>query len=238
MSTIIKEIKLEALASSETDRIVLYKKFFKCIPGGYGEGDVFAGIRNPILRNLAKKYKTIAIDDVFTLLKDEIHEIRLLALFILELKVKNKKITTIDFDSIAKGYIDNLDYVNNWDLVDASAHHILGFWEFENNSGILLKLSKESGLWKNRVAMIGTFYHIRKNEFELTLKIAEILINHKHDIIHKAVGWMLREIGNRNREVELEFLNHYYKTMPRTMLRYAIEKFEEPLRLSYLKGLI
>lgn len=236
MNQIVNKIKQEALGFSEKDRINLYYKFFKCFPGGYGEGDIFAGIKNPPLRALSKKYKTISIDDAFLLLEDEIHEIRLLALFILELKVKNKKIDPDDFNRIAELYLKHIPFINNWDLVDASAHHILGFWVYTNSSDVLIKLAQKEHLWSNRIAMIATFYHIRKQDYDLPLRIAELLVHHKHDLIHKAVGWMLREIGKRDLDMELKFLDKYYKIMPRTMLRYAIEKFEESLRKSYLTG--
>ncbi len=232
----VNQIKKEALANSEPERIELYEKYFRCYPGGYGEGDTFAGIRNPPLRRLAKKHKNISIDDCFTMLCDKIHEIRLLALFILELKFKSKKTSELEKKEIAERYLLSLKYINNWDLVDLSAHHILGCWLYQKDATVLFDLANSNNLWRNRVAMIAAFYNIRQNSFELPVKIAEILVNHKHDIIHKAVGWMLREIGKRDIDVELEFLIKHYKTMPRTMLRYAIEKFDEPVRQKFLKG--
>ena len=231
-----QEIIQEALSYSENERIDLYRKFFQCFKGGYGEDDTFAGIRNPHLRSLSKKYKTISIQETTELLTNKIHEIRLLALFIFELKFKSKKTSQIEKDKIAHAYLENLEYVNNWDLVDSSAHHILGTWLFDKEHDLLIELANKNNLWNNRIAIIATFYHIRKNHYDETLQIAEILLNHKHDIIHKAVGWMLREIGNRDLNVELQFLKKHYNQMPRTMLRYAIEKFEEPLKQQILKG--
>jgi len=232
----VNKVKEEALSYSESDRINLYKKFFKCFPGGYGEGDTFAGIRNPPLRSLAKKYKELSLQDVFVLLGDKVHEIRLLSLFILELKFKNKKTSNNEKDTIAQGYLEHLQFINNWDLVDASAHHILGAWCFEKEESIIINLAQRDNLWENRVAMIATFYYIRQNSFALALNIAKILLHHPHDLIHKAVGWMLREIGKRDLEVELTFLKQHYKNMPRTMLRYAIEKFDESVRQEIMKG--
>lgn len=237
MST-AQEIKKEALAFSDKERVPLINKYFHNFPDGYGYGDTFVAIRNPELRALARKYKEASIHEVFCLLEDKIHEIRQLALFILELIVKSKHLNPTDFNQIVAGYLQRLDYINNWDLVDTSAHHILGFSEYVQPTGVLEKLANENNLWHNRIAMIATFYHIRKNAYETPLHIAEILVNHKHDLIHKAVGWMLREIGKRDLAVEEKFLQKQYKKMPRTMLRYAIEKFDEPLRLAYLKGTV
>ncbi len=233
----LNQIILETQSFAEPERVQLYEKFMQVRPGGYGEGDTFWGIRNPNLRKLAKKYKTVSIDQVFELLTNKVHEIRLLALFILEIKYASKITSQEDKSKITKLYINNLKYVNNWDLVDSSAHKLLGPYVYhENEPAILIGLAKSDNLWENRVAIIATFYHIRQGEFTLAFEIATILLNHKHDIIHKAVGWMLREIGNRNQQVELEFLKKHYKKMPRTMLRYAIEKFDEDLRISILKG--
>jgi len=232
----VEQIINEVLTHSDEERIILYQKFFKCNKGGYGEGDSFAGIRNPILRTLSKKHKSISLIDATQLLTHKIHEIRLLAIFILELKIKNKKTTDEEKDKIAEIYLKHLDYVNNWDLVDASAHYILGAWVFGKDNKVLIELAKRDSLWNNRVAIIATFHHIRQHSFDVTLEIAEILLHHPHDLIHKAVGWMLREIGNRNVEIELAFLKKHYSTMPRTMLRYAIEKFDQPLRNQIMKG--
>ncbi len=229
-------IRNEVLSYSKADSIDKDLKFFQCFPGGYGEGDTFAGVTNPVIRMLAKKHNNVSINEAFTLLTDPIHEIRLLALFILVLKYNSKKTQSAEKELIVKNYLSHLKYINNWDLVDSSAHFILGPWAFNNHSSVLHKLSKSPILWENRVAMIATFYHIRQQSFDVPLQIAYNLLTHPHDLIHKAVGWMLREIGNRNRETELTFLKKHYKTMPRTMLRYAIEKFEEPLRQQLLKG--
>lgn len=233
----VSDIKQEALGYAIPERVDLYLKFFQCYPGGYGEGDVFAGIKNPPLRQLAQKYKSLDIDDIFTLLTDEVHEIRLLALFMLCARVKLKRTPFSEVEYIAQKYLQHLKYINNWDLVDASAHHLLGRWVYESGADeVVYNLAKSNNFWENRMAIISTFYHISNNEFRLALNIAEKLLHHKHDLIHKGVGWMLREIGKRDLMAELAFLSQYYKTMPRTMLRYAIEKFDEPMRQSFLKG--
>ncbi len=232
----VSQIINETLSYSEKDRINLYTTFFKCFPGGYGEGDSFAGIRNPVLRSLSKKYKAISLEETTQLLIHKIHEIRLLALFIFEIKVKNKKTSLNDKNEIASIYLSHLDFINNWDLVDSSAQQLLGSWTFHKSPQPLISLAQSNHLWRNRIAMIATFYYIRQNSFDVPFEIALLLLHHPHDLIHKAVGWMLREIGKRDSALELEFLKQHYKSMPRTMLRYAIEKFDEPLRQEILKG--
>lgn len=210
----VDKIVHEALEFSEPERIKLHEKYLKCIPGGYGEGDTCAGIRNPHLRALSKKHKSITLAEATQLLTHKIHEIRLLALFILDLKFKSKKNTEAEKKEIVAIYLDNLHYVNNWDLVDSSAHHILGAWVFNKDYDILVTLATHENLWNNRVAIIATFFHIREKSYAVPIEIAEILLHHPHDIIHKAVGWMLREIGNRNLELELIFLETLQNNAP------------------------
>jgi 3-methyladenine DNA glycosylase AlkD len=163
-------------------------------------------------------------------LQSKYHEHRLTALYILILNFKKQKEEVIDI------YLRNLERVNNWDLVDSSAPYLLGPYLEDKDRSILYELAKSDNLWKQRIAIITTLYFIKNNDFEDALKISEMLLNHKHDLIHKAVGWMLREIGKRDKKVEEEFLKKYYKNMPRTMLRYAIEKFPEEERQKILKG--
>lgn len=229
-------IKDDALKYADIERVALYQKFFQVFPGGYGEGDQFVGIRNPELRLLAKKYQTISLSEIKDLLIDPIHEIRLLALFVMDLQFKKKKTSNEQKEALVFLYWKHLDYINNWDLVDSSAHHILGAWEFENPSDKLKYLAEHTNKWYNRIAIIATFCFIRKNQFSQTLSLAKLLLNNPHDIVQKAVGWMLREVGNRDRELEMDFLKKNYKQLHRVTLRYAIEKFEEPLRLAFLKG--
>ncbi|WP_206528026.1 DNA alkylation repair protein [Marinitoga sp. 38H-ov] len=206
-------------------------KFYQTHPGGYGEGDEFLGLTVPFQRKIAKKYKNMPLEDVEKLLQSKYHEHRLTALFILIQNFKNKKEEVIEI------YLRNLERVNNWDLVDSSAPYLLGPYLENKDRSILYDLAKSNNLWKQRIAIISTFYFIKNNDFNDSLKISEILLNHNHDLIHKAVGWMLREIGKRNKKVEDEFLKKYYKTMPRTMLRYAIEKYPEEERQKILKGI-
>ena len=172
--------------------------------------------------------------DELSLLHDPVHEYRSTALIILVHKVQKAKLDDEQAE-IAKFYTSNLDYVNNWDLVDVSADKILGAYLFDKDRSLLYELAESGHLWRQRTAVIATFYFIRQNDFGDTLKLAERLLDHEHHLIHKAVGWMLREIGNRDPVVELEFLEKHYRQMPRTMLRYAIEKFEPKLRQKFLK---
>ncbi|HOP05405.1 MAG TPA: DNA alkylation repair protein [Tenuifilaceae bacterium] len=211
-------------------------KFFQVFPGGYGEGDKFIGVTVPNQRAVSKKYyKEISIHEIEELLSDEIHEYRLTATFMLVLKYQkekdeNKKQEFVD------AYIGNLERINNWDLVDSSAHLILGPHLMDRDKSLLYDFAKSENLWVQRVSIIATFHFIRNGKYEDALRISEMLLNHKHDLIHKAVGWMVREIGNRDFDVEYNFLLKHYKKMPRTMLRYAIEKFPEELRQRFLKG--
>jgi len=210
------------------------QRFFKTGKGEYGEGDVFLGVRVPILRKLARKYREISIPDAVRLLHSSYHEERLLALFILVGHFK--KAGDEEKERIFRLYLANTEFINNWDLVDSSAEHVVGAFLLERDKGPIYKLVRSKDLWERRIAIISTFHFIRNNKFVDTLKIANILLQDKEDLIHKAVGWMLRETGKRNREVEENFLKKHYKNMPRTMLRYAIEKFPESQRKKYLKG--
>lgn len=208
-------------------------RFFKCGQGEYGAGDKFLGITVPEQRKIVKKYfQIIEIGELEKLLKSKFHEARLTALLMLvekfvrgEEKLKNQ---------IYKLYLKNAKRVNNWDLVDLSAPRIIGGYLLNKDRKILYRLAKSKNLWERRIAVLAMFMFIREKDFTDALKIAEILLNDKHDLIHKAVGWMLREIGKRNPKVEENFLKKYYKKMPRTMLRYAIEKFPEKKRQYYL----
>ncbi|MDK2886868.1 MAG: hypothetical protein PWP54_1446 [Thermosipho sp. (in: thermotogales)] len=212
-------------------RVDKLKSFFRASPNGYGyENDKFFGLTVPETRKIAKKFKNISLKDVESLLKSDYHEVRLCALFILREKYKKCP------DEVIKVYLNNLEYVNNWDLVDSSAPYLLGQYLYDKDRTLLYDLAKSGDLWKQRIAILSTFYFIKQNDFEDTLRISEILLNHKHDLIHKAVGWMLREIGKRNKEIKDSFLKKYYKFMPRTMLRYAIEKYPEEERQKFLKG--
>ncbi len=213
-----------------------HQTFFKTQPGGYGEGDVFIGVRVPQIRQVAKQFKNIEFDLIEELLRAEIHEYRMLALIIMVNRFNLKSTDPQIKEEIFNLYIKNKDRINNWDLIDISAPHIVGAWLFKREKDLLYELSDSIVLWDRRIAIMSTMYFIRQNEFDHTLKISKILLHDKEDLIHKAVGWMLREIGKRDIKTEEKFLKKDFKKMPRTMLRYAIEKFPEDLRLSYLKG--
>ena len=210
------------------------QRFFKTGKGEYGEGDIFLGIRVPLLRRLVKKYGGISIAEVRKLLHSKFHEERLLAVLMLVQLFKSGD------ESVQKQvydlYLENTEYINNWDIVDISASNIVGAHLYEKDKAPLYDLVQSKNLWERRISIISTFYFIRQNEFDDTLKLAKILLNDKEDLIHKAVGWMLREVGKREIEFEEEFLQEHYKIMPRTMLRYAIEKFPETSRKMYLRG--
>lgn len=208
------------------------QRFFKTGPGEYGEGDQFLGIRVPVTRKVAAKFKELPLQEIRRLLSSEYHEARLCALVILVNRFK--KGDKQERESIYQLYLKNTRFINNWDLVDTSAHHILGSYLQEKDREPLHKLAKSEDLWERRIAIISTLYFIKNDDFETTLKIAEQLLDDEHDLIHKAVGWMLREIGERDMRIEEQFLQKYIHNMPRTMLRYAIEKFPEAKRKKYL----
>jgi 3-methyladenine DNA glycosylase AlkD len=224
---------IQALSDlSNPEKAAFLPRFFKAFPGGYGEGDRFLGVTVPNQRTVATQFakKTTAVD-LQQLIENPYHEVRLTALLILVAKFKkaSEKGFWVDF------YLRNLKYVNNWDLVDSSAHFILGEWLWNKDRTILYTMAEEGTLWEQRVAIISTYHFIRKKDFADTFTIAETLIDHRHDLIHKAVGWMLREIGNRDFEAEKVFLEKHYRQMPRTMLRYAIEKFPAAEKEYFMK---
>lgn len=211
--------------------------FHKTGKGGYAEKDIFIGVTVPDIRKVANEYyKTITLKETEDLLHSNYHEERLLALIILTYKMKKAKEN--EQKEIIELYINNTEYINGWDLVDLSAHYTLGKYllEHEDEKEILYDFANSNDLWKQRISIVSTWIFIRNNKYEDTLKIAEILLNNEHDLIHKAVGWMLREVGKKNFDIEYDFLVKHYKQMPRTMLRYSIEKFNEELRQGFLKG--
>jgi len=202
--------------------------------GEYGEGDKFLGIRTPVLRACLKEFNTLSIEDTLTLLRSVFHEERWFALQLLVRKFHRG--TADEKKDIYDRYLQNTEFVNNWDLVDCSAHKIIGPYLENRSRRPLYKLAKSRSLWERRIAIMSTFHFIRMNDFNDTFEFSKILLNDKEDLIHKAVGWMLREVGNRDQAAEKIFLNNNYREMPRTMLRYAIEKFPEKARKSYLRG--
>ncbi|MFH0752041.1 MAG: DNA alkylation repair protein [archaeon] len=219
---------LEKLASSEKAEVL--SGFFKTGKGQYAEGDKFIGVMVPFQRRIAKKYMDLPMFDLQELISSDIHEHRLTAVFILIAKYeKTCDRSFVDF------YLKNLKYINNWDLVDLSAPKILGHYLLEDKRDILYRLVKSKSLWERRVAVLSTFAFIKKGDFGDALNISELLLKDRHDLIHKAVGWMLREVGKRNQEVEEQFLNKYYKRMSRTMLRYSIERFSSEKKQFYMK---
>ncbi len=222
---------LQKLADAE--KALLYAKFFKTSTGEYGEGDKFLGIVVPEQRKAAQKYPNLSLPELQQLLSSGIHEYRLTALFILIRKFQ--KATDAEKKEIFNFYLKNTPNINNWDLVDSSAPHIVGTYLLDQDKSVLYQLARSPNLWEKRIAILSTLAFIRAGKFEHTLKMAEILLHDSHDLLHKAVGWMLREIGNQNQEAEEEFLNKHYRTMPRTMLRYAIEKFEKKKKEMYMK---
>jgi 3-methyladenine DNA glycosylase AlkD len=220
--------------ASNKEHAAVLQRFFKTGPGEYGEGDVFIGIKVPTLRKISKGFYHLTLDELNVLLKSPIHEERLTSLFILVKKFEkgNQK----ERKNIFKFYIKNTKKINNWDLVDLSAPNIVGEYLTAKDHDLLFKLASSKNLWERRIAIMATFQFIKSKQFDTTFRIAEMLLDDKHDLIHKAVGWMLREIGKRDLAAEENFLLKFYKKMPRTMLRYAIEKFPEKKRLAYLKG--
>lgn len=234
----LEQIKTTLNTYQNEEKAAFLPKFFNAFPGGYGEGDQFLGIKVPDQRKVARQfYKKITLSTIEKLLHEPFHEYRLTALFMLVYRFEKTE-REEEKQEIVNLYLDNLKFVNNWDLVDSSADKILGAYLMDKNKDILYQLARSGDLWKQRIAVIATFHFIKNNKFNDTLEIAKLLLHHEHDLIHKAVGWMLREIGKRDLQTELDFLQKYYQTMPRTMLRYAIEKFEPELRWKFLKGLI
>ncbi len=227
-----KDVQKELKSISNPEIAEHSQRFFKTGPGEYGEGDTFYGIRVPDVRKVAKKFSRLSLSETEKLLHSGYHEARLCALIILVSKCKNaaddlhKKIYEL--------YLRNTGYINNWDLVDTSAEHVVGSYLMDNDRQVLFQLAESDSLWERRIAIMSTFHFIKNNDFRDTLLIAEKLLNDPHDLIHKAVGWMLREVGNRDLEEEEAFLQKHVHNMPRTMLRYAIEKFPEGKRQKYL----
>jgi len=213
---------------SSKEKAKISSSFFKTAKGQYGEGDMFIGVTVPDTRKVSKKFIDISFSEVEKLLKDKIHEHRLVGLFILVEKYKSNPEEVFNF------YLKNIKYVNNWDLVDTSAYKIIGEYLLDKKRDILYELADSNNLWKERISIISCYRFIKNGDFKDIIKLSEKFLNHKHDLMHKAVGWMLREVGKKDEMVLKKFLNKFYKKMPRTMLRYAIEKFPENERKQYL----
>lgn len=232
--TMISQLEKDLNRLADKERAQHSQRYFKTGPGEYGEGDVFIGIKVPELRRLARQYRNLKRSDLTQLLKSKVHEKRLLALLILvhQFETGNDK----QRENIYNYYLKNTRYINNWDLVDSSAHRIVGVWLLKRDKSILKALTKSASIWERRIAIIACFHFIAQEQYGTALQIARQLLKDEHDIIHKAVGWMLREIGKRDLSVEEAFLQQHYHKMPRTMLRYAIERFPEKRRKAYLNG--
>jgi 3-methyladenine DNA glycosylase AlkD len=236
MSSVTEQI-IEALKDKAIpEKAAFLPRFFKSGPGEYGEGDQFLGVKVPDQRAIAKQFfKDIGLDELSELIQNPFHEVRLTGLMMLVYRFEKTK-SEFEQKAIVDFYLSHLDFVNNWDLVDSSCYQILGAFYFKRDKSIFYALADSNHLWRQRVAMISSYFWIKKREFTDALALAEELKNHPHDLMHKAVGWMLREIGNRDFDTEFNFLKKNYKNMPRTALRYAIEKFPEELRQDFLKG--
>lgn len=222
--------RLQALGDPEHARFVA--GYFRTGPGEYAEGDRFLGIRVPVLRRLVREYRGLPLERMAELLRSPWHEARLLACLLLADAYPRGEAAARD--AIYRLYLGNTAYINNWDLVDSSAPHVVGAHLQSGDRTVLEELAGSESLWERRIAILATQHLIRQGEFGTTLTIAEMLVDDRHDLIHKAVGWMLREVGNRDRAAEEAFLRRHHRTMPRTMLRYAIEKFPPDLRATYL----
>ena len=233
---IVDEIQSALAELSNPEDALFLQKYFKTGPGQYGEGDLFRGIRVPELRKLAKTYRRITLEQAEQLLRSAYHEDRLLALLLLVHKYSDADET--GKTRIYEFYLNHARFINNWDLVDCSAKHIIGPYLRGRSRAPLYRLAGSPLLWERRMAVLATFDFINTGEFDDALKIAGMLLKDSEDLIHKAVGWMLREVGKIDPRKEEEFLDDWYRHMPRTMLRYAIERFPEEKRLAYLKGTV
>lgn len=229
--TIANEINYYANPAKIAD----YMRFFKTGKGEYGERDQFLGIKVPDTRKVVKKYyKSMSLNEIQEFLYSPYHEHRLFALLVLVTLYQSKQLD--NRATIYHFYLNHTAQINNWDLVDVTCPHIVGVHLLDRDRSLLYRFAKSNNLWEKRIAIISTFAFIKAGEFEDTFAIADILLHDTHDLIHKAVGWAIRNVGIQNLQTMLEFLNPRYKKMPRTMLRYAIEKLDEDLRQKYLKG--
>lgn len=236
MNAFEKKIHQSLVPHIEPGKAEFMAKYCQAYPGGYGEGDRFLGVRVPHLKSVARKFwKEAKESDIAALLGNPFHEIRLVGIFILVTRFQKAK-DDKSRETIVNLYLSNLKGVNNWDLVDSSAYKILGVWLENRPKKILKELANSGNLWKERIAIIACFHLIRQNDFKDIIFFSKKFLNHKHDLIHKATGWMLREVANRDLDTTLDFIRKHRGSMPRTMLRYSIEKMDESLRKKILKG--
>lgn len=229
-------IRNEIRALADPEIAAHSQRFFKTGKGEYGEGDRFLGIRVPVIRRQVKSHRDASLQAILAILRSRWHEERLFA--VLALVDRYGRGDDETKKQVFNAYLDHLRFVNNWDLVDSSAHLIVGPWLESRSRRRLRTMSKSGNLWVRRVAIMSTYHYIRQYDFSDTLEIAASLLDDPHDLIHKAVGWMLREVGNRDKQAEVRFLKKHYRAMPRTMLRYAIEKFPQNERKRWLHGRI
>ena len=232
----INILKSEILAHADPSQVPGLSRFFKTGPGQYGEGDKFLGIKVPVTRSVVRQcWRNTSFGDLEECIESEYHELRLAALLTLveifsHTKDADLRRRCVDF------YLSNTGRINNWDLVDLSCYPLLGVWLLDKDRSLLYDLAKNGKtIWEQRIGIVSTMTFVRKGQLDDTFAIADILLDHSHDLIHKAVGWLLREAGKRDKAALADFLQSRYRTMPRTMLRYAIEKFPEPERREYLK---
>ena len=229
----LNQLKKELQKQSSPEKAKIYARFFKTGKGQYGEGDIFLGLKVPETREISKKYLNLDFVDIEKLLLSKVHEERLCSLLILVEKYKKSDLQNKKY--IVNFYLKNAKDVNNWDLVDLTADKLLGNYLFDKDKSILYRLAKSQNLWEKRISIISTFNFIKNKKYDDTFKISEMLLNDNHDLIHKAVGWMLREVGKRNEKKLCNFLDKHYKIMPRTMRRYAIERLDKERREVYMR---
>jgi 3-methyladenine DNA glycosylase AlkD len=229
------DVRKELKSMADPEKAAILQRFFKTGPSQYGEGDIFIGVMVPQSRQVAKKFNQLPLGEVRTLLYSRVHEERLVALLILAWRYSSAS-SSREKEEIVKFYLDHIKQVNNWDLVDLSAPNILGahLVDRDGRRRLLYRLAGSENVWERRIAIVATHHFIRNGDFSDTLKIAEMLLQDRHDLIHKAVGWMLREVGKRDAAAEKEFLEKHCSVMPRTMLRYAIERLSERKRRRYM----
>ncbi|MEZ4900442.1 MAG: DNA alkylation repair protein [Spirosomataceae bacterium] len=230
----LPQLQNDLFSLGSPEKAAFLSRFFKTGPGQYGEGDQFLGITMPEIRASVAKYSSLSIEDWQYLLHSPFHEYRMAALIGLMRRFQKSKKDLYTQQRIFDIYLDNLDFINNWDLVDVTCRDIVGAFLLEKDRSVLYELAQRPHLWAQRVAIVSTWYFIKHHQFSDTLQIAELLLSHPHDLIHKAVGWMLREVGKRDQLVLEEFLDTNTPKMPRTALRYSIERFPESKRKYYL----
>jgi len=234
----LNKIKSDLKEVTNKKEAKILTRFFKTGKGEYGEGDIFLGVTVPEQRKIAKKYYNLNLKEIKKLLESKIHEERQTSLFILiaNYEKAQKENNTKKQKEIFNFYLNNSEHVNNWDLVDLSAPKIVGEYLLNKKEKrkVLYELAISNNLWKKRIAILSTYTFIKNKDFKDTIKLSEMFLKEKHDLMHKAVGWMLREVGKKDEKILIDFLDKHYKEMPRTMLRYAIEKFPEEKRKYYL----